>query len=166
MSVKSPAEQEFASPKGTIKVVISGINGRMGRASARALSQPNKMGGICLAGAFGKPDAPYVGKDIAEVASIEGTDKLGILVSNGFLDSLAGTVPDVLLDVSHAEAAVLNAKLALKHRVRPVIGTSGLSAKDVEELSTLAKENKLGAMIIPNFSVGAVLMMEFARQAA
>jgi 4-hydroxy-tetrahydrodipicolinate reductase len=71
----------------------------------------------------------------------------------------------VLLDFSHAEAAVENAKLALKHRVRPVIGTSGISAKDVEELSTLAQESKLGAMVIPNFSVGAVLMMEFARQA-
>lgn len=148
---------------GTIKVIIAGINGRMGRASARAFAGTDD---IELVGAFGRPGASYVGKDIAEVSILEGRNKLGILVSNDFSDSLAAGKPDVLLDFTHAEAAVQNAKVALEHGIRPIIGTSGIHPNHVQELSDIAAKQHLGAMIVPNFSVGAVLMMEFARQAA
>jgi 4-hydroxy-tetrahydrodipicolinate reductase len=93
-------------------------------------------------------------------------ERLGILVSNGFSEALAGTEPDILLDFTQAEVAVQNAKLALQRGIRPVIGTSGISVEDVGELSKIAVERNVGAMVVPNFSVGAVLMMEFARQAA
>jgi 4-hydroxy-tetrahydrodipicolinate reductase len=150
-----------------VKVCIAGINGRMGRASARAIALDESL---VLTGAFGRPGGSYVGKDIAELSplttSFSPGDKLGILVSNGFLDALAGAAPDVLLDFTHAEVAVENAKAALQRGIRPVIGTSGMTQEHVKELSTLATAKNLGAMIVPNFSVGAVLMMEFARQAA
>jgi len=146
----------------TVKVAIAGINGRMGRASAAAMMHHPDFK---IVGAFGRSGAAYVGKDIAKVAALAGDDKTGILVSNGFLDSLAGA-PDVLLEFTQAETAVEHAKQALERGVRPVVGTSGISPKQVEELSKIAADKKLGAMIVPNFSVGAVLMMEFARQAA
>jgi 4-hydroxy-tetrahydrodipicolinate reductase len=146
----------------TVKVAIAGINGRMGRASAKAMmSEP----GFKVVGAFGRSGAGYVGKDIAHVAAVQGEDKTGILVSNGFLDSLAGA-PDVLLEFTLAETAVENAKMALERGIRPVIGVSGITPKQIEELSKIAADKKLGAMVVPNFSVGAVLMMEFAKQAA
>lgn len=148
----------------TTSVVIAGINGRMGKASARAFADPSHN--IKVVGAFGRTGAAYVGKDIAELAGIASGDKTGILVSNGFLDSLAGLKPDVLLDFTQAEVAVANAKQALEHGIRPIIGTSGISPDHVQELSAIASKHNLGAMIVPNFSVGAVLMMEFARQAA
>jgi len=141
------------------RVAIAGINGKMGRASARAiLADPE----LALAGAFGKAGADYVGKDVGELASHLDT---GILVSNSIEDLLAGCHPDVLLDFTRAEAAVAHAKVALEAGVCPVVGTSGVGRQDVEELSKLAARAGVGAMIVPNFSVGAVLMMEFARQA-
>jgi len=146
-----------------IRIVIAGINGRMGRASASAIAQ---HAGFELVGAFGKPDATYRGKSVAELTGSANGGSAGILVSNGFLDSLAGAKPDVLLDFTHAEVAVQNAVTALEHGIRPVIGTSGITPKHSEEISKLAAEKKLGALVIPNFSIGAVLMMEFARQAA
>lgn len=143
-----------------IRVVIAGINGRMGRTSAQAvLSQPD----LQLTGAFGKPGASYVGLDVGELAS---TAKTGILVSNAFLDILDAAPADVLLDFSQAEAAFESARLALERGVRPLIGTSGLAEKEIEILSELAIRHRTGGMVVPNFSVGAVLMMEFARQAA
>jgi 4-hydroxy-tetrahydrodipicolinate reductase len=135
----------------------------MGRASAQALAGQTEF---MVIGAFGRQGAPYVGKDIAELTVIAGGGKTGILVSNGFLDSLTGAVPDVLLDFTQAEIAVENAKVALQRGIRPVIGTSGISPEHLEELAKIAAQKKIGALVVPNFSVGAVLMMEFARQAA
>jgi 4-hydroxy-tetrahydrodipicolinate reductase len=147
----------------TVKIVIAGVNGRMGRASVAAIANES---GLALVGAFGRAGAAYVGKDVAELGAMDVSGKLGILVSNGFHDALAGVNPDVLLDFTHAEVAVENAKAALQRGIRPVIGTSGITKEQVKELTELAKQTNLGAMIVPNFSVGAVLMMEFARQAA
>jgi 4-hydroxy-tetrahydrodipicolinate reductase len=143
-----------------IKVAIAGINGKMGRASARAILADDELK---LAGAFGKSGAPYVGLDVGELAS---TLKTGILVSNGITDVFSGAAPDVLLDFTRAEAAFDHARLALERGVRPVIGTSGLGEKEIQTLSELATKHKVGGMVVPNFSVGAVLMVEFARQAA
>jgi len=143
-----------------IKVAIAGINGKMGRASARAILADDELQ---LAGAFGRRGAPYVGLDVGELAS---TLKTGILVSNGIPDVFSGADPDVLLDFTRAEAAFDHARAALERGVRPVIGTSGLGEKEIQTLSELATKHKVGAMVVPNFAVGAVLMMEFARQAA
>ncbi|HEY9869976.1 MAG TPA: 4-hydroxy-tetrahydrodipicolinate reductase [Candidatus Obscuribacterales bacterium] len=142
-----------------VRVAIAGINGRFGRASARAvLEDPD----LELVGAFGRSNAPYIGKDVGELAS---TLKTGILVSSGFLDLLARAKPDLLLDFSVAEAALSHAKLALEKGVRPVIGTTGISEQDVDELARLAAKHNTPGMLVSNFSLGAVLMMEFARQA-
>ncbi len=142
-----------------IRVVISGINGRMGKSSAQLLSSDAE---IELVGAIGRPKASYIGKDVGEMTT--GTPT-GILVSNVIEELPAGAKPDVLLDLSLGEAAFDTAKRALERGVRPVIGASGLGAEHIEVLTKLAHSKRLGALVVPNFSVGAVLMMEFARQA-
>ena len=149
--------------RAVVRVAIAGINGRMGKASGRAVLQSPHCK---LVAAFGRQGASYVGQDIGELVGVSDGSKTGILVSNGFPESLSGEPPDVLLDFTRAEASFENAKSALERGIRPVIGTSGLSTQRIEELSEIASQEKLGAMIVPNFSVGAVLMMEFARQAA
>jgi 4-hydroxy-tetrahydrodipicolinate reductase len=142
-----------------IKVVIGGINGRFGRASAKAIMADE---GLELVGAFGREGADYVGQD---VGSLAGTLKTDILVSNGFPEVADRVRPDVYLDFSTAESAVEQGKYALEHGINPVIGTSGLNDRDVAELSALSAKTGVGGMVVPNFSVGAVLMMEFARMA-
>lgn len=147
----------------TVKVVIAGINGRMGRAGAQAIfSNPD----FELVGAFGSAGAAYVGSDVRSILGMAPDPNAAILVSNDFSESVAQCKPDVLLDVTRAEVAVANAKRAIEHGIRPVIGTSGISSESLKELSDLAAQSKIGGMLVPNFSVGAVLMMEFARQAA
>jgi 4-hydroxy-tetrahydrodipicolinate reductase len=142
-----------------IKVVISGINGRMGKASARLISEDPQYK---LVGAIGKPGASYVGEDAGKITSGAAA---GILVSNAIDDLPAAPKPDVLLDFSLADAAVEAAKRAIERGIRPIIGASGLGESHISTLSTLAQNKGIGALVVPNFSVGAVLMMEFAKQA-
>jgi 4-hydroxy-tetrahydrodipicolinate reductase len=142
-----------------IRVVIAGINGRMGKASARMILSDDRLQ---LVGGFDRPDAPCKGKDVAEILGVPAT---GILVSNSIEELPAGVQADVLLDFSIAEAAFHNAKRALEKGIRPVVGTSGLEERQIKELANSAERSRLGGMVVPNFSVGAVLMMEFARQA-
>lgn len=50
--------------------------------------------------------------------------------------------------------------------MRPVVGTTGFSEDDLKELQQLTEEKGIGCIIAPNFAVGAVLMMKFAKMAA
>lgn len=145
----------------SVKVAIAGINGKMGRASVPAIIADPELE---LVGAFGRADASYVGADIAEMI---GSDRkpLGISVSKNLEDCLSASKPDVLLEFTVAGSALEHARLALKKGVRPLIGTSGLVASDFDKLEAWADEAGLGVMVVPNFSVGAVLMIEFAKQA-
>lgn len=141
------------------KVAIGGINGRLGRAAAKLLLESDEFE---IVGAFGKKAAPYVGTDIAILV---GTGSSGVKVSDDFSTVLKNAKPDVVFENSVSEQSVAVAAQAIQAGVRPVIGTSGISDADVEKLTELAKKHRVGALLIPNFSIGAVLMMEFARQA-
>lgn len=144
-----------------IKVAIAGINGKFGRASsASILADPE----LKLVGAFGREGAEYIGKDVADVAQLS-SGATGVKISKNAQECIASAKPDVLLDFTLTAPAVENAKYALSKGVRPVVGTSGIEPKYLEEIGALAKKVGVGAMVVPNFSVGAVLMMEFAKQA-
>lgn len=73
---------------------------------------------------------------------------------------------DVLVDFTVAEAVMGNARTALAAGVVPIIGATGLSESDLEELRALAAANGIGALVAPNFAIGAVLLMRFAQEAA
>lgn len=73
---------------------------------------------------------------------------------------------DVLVDFTQPKSIYENAKYCLTHGIKIVIGTTGLTDEQVEELKKLSKENNTGCFIAPNFSTGAVLMMMFAQTAA
>ena len=72
---------------------------------------------------------------------------------------------DVLIDFSPGASAVEHGRAAIARGVSPVIGGTGLTADQITQLSGLCEARALGAVIAPNFAIGAVLMMEFARQA-
>jgi 4-hydroxy-tetrahydrodipicolinate reductase len=54
-------------------------------------------------------------------------------------------------------------KLAAAEGVNLVIGTTGLSAEDIEQIDGLAKTRGIGVVIAPNFALGAVLMMHLSK---
>lgn len=76
------------------------------------------------------------------------------------------TKPDLVIDFTHPSVGYQNAKIILENKVSPVIGTTGFSAEEITNLKQLAKDKKIGGIIAPNFSIGGVLMMKYAKDAA
>ncbi|MHB8146740.1 MAG: 4-hydroxy-tetrahydrodipicolinate reductase, partial [Vulcanimicrobiaceae bacterium] len=74
--------------------------------------------------------------------------------------------PDVLLDLTTHPASVGISMSALELGVRPVVGATGWTQDERAALETLALDRGLGAMVVPNFSIGAALMMRFSEMAA
>lgn len=73
---------------------------------------------------------------------------------------------DVLVDLTTPEIGKKHAFLALKNGIRPVIGTTGFTKEELDDLKELASNNELGCIIAPNFAIGAILMMKFSAMAA
>ena len=127
-----------------IKVAVCGSCGRMGQEVVKAV---------------------VMDKELELVAKID-----LICIGEGTFDSiekaLKATPIDVLVDFTQPAAIFENAKYCLNHGIRPIIGTTGLSEIQIDELRNLSAKNNVPCLIAPNFTTGAVLMMMFAKQAA
>ncbi len=71
--------------------------------------------------------------------------------------------PDVLIDFTNAEWTEQVAPLAVKAGVRPVIGTTGLSPAFVDRLDAACRARGIGAVVAPNFALGAVLLIHLSK---
>lgn len=144
-------------PSGTIRVCLVGAAGKMGQESARALGQAT---GIEVVAAV---DRAHPGESLRAIAGPRVPD---LVIQDRVGAALDAVEADVLVDFTQPGAAANHAESALKRRVAPVIGTSGLSAQDLRDISQAAAEFETPAMVVPNFAIGGVLMMRFAQQAA
>jgi 4-hydroxy-tetrahydrodipicolinate reductase len=72
----------------------------------------------------------------------------------------------VLVDFTHPSVVYEHTRGAIAYGVHPVIGTTGLSPEQLEDLSTFAQKASMGGAVIPNFSVGMVLLQQAAAAAA
>ena len=79
---------------------------------------------------------------------------------------LAAVRPDVVVDFTNASWTPRLVEAALANGVRLVIGTSGIPAPTIEALRAGCAERKLGAVVAPNFALGAVVLMHLAKIAA
>ncbi|RYG49734.1 4-hydroxy-tetrahydrodipicolinate reductase [bacterium] len=140
-----------------IRAAVAGAAGRMGRETLRALTAEH---GFHLVAAI---DRTEVGRTARELA---GPDVADVTLGQNLSAALDGFPADVLVDFSHHSVAADHALEALKRGTRFVIGCTGLSAEQVEALGVACETSGLGGMIVPNFAVGAVLMMRFAQMAA
>lgn len=113
-----------------------------------------------LAAAVGLSDA---GKD---AGTMVGLSACGIEVTSDLEMALVESKPDVMVDFTTPQFAYSNTVTAIKHGVRPIMGTTGFTPEQIEELDKLCSERGIGGLIAPNFSIGAILMMKFAAQAA
>jgi 4-hydroxy-tetrahydrodipicolinate reductase len=109
---------------------------------------------LALFGAEGK-----VGSVLKPVLERAGHEVKGIEI--GDEPDVAGL--DACVDFTTPEAAPKNARAALEQGVSCVVGTTGW---DPQPLDALATDKGLRLFVAPNFSIGAVLMMRFAREAA
>ena len=76
------------------------------------------------------------------------------------------TGPDVFVEYTKPDVAKSHVISALKSGAHVVIGTSGLSVQDYEEINTVAREVDLGVLAVGNFALTAVLLQKFAEMAA
>jgi 4-hydroxy-tetrahydrodipicolinate reductase len=74
--------------------------------------------------------------------------------------------PDVIVDFTPRPVTQTVARAAVERGISPIVGSSEWNAAERAELDTLCAKKCVGALIVPNFAIGAILMMNFAEQAA
>ena len=73
----------------------------------------------------------------------------------------------VMVDFTHPDAVMDNLSWCIDHGIHAVVGTTGFADERLNRLrTTLAEHDGVGVLVAPNFSIGAVLMMRLAEQAA
>ena len=82
------------------------------------------------------------------------------------IEAFASCGLDVIVDCTVYPVSVDIARAAIEHGVSPVIGASGWTEEDLMSFGDAVDEANIGAMVVPNFAIGAVLMMRFAAEAA
>ena len=70
------------------------------------------------------------------------------------------------IDFTIPKVAYEHTRFALEHGLAPVVGTTGFTTEEITDLIELSREKNIGGLIAPNFAIGAVLLMQFAAQAA
>lgn len=80
--------------------------------------------------------------------------------------NIKATSADIVVDFTTADSAYENCKTIIEQGVHPVIGTTGFTGEQIEELKSISTSKHLGGLIAPNFSLGAVLMMKHASDVA
>lgn len=117
------------------------------------------MGRLASEAVRNAPDLEYAGGFAHAPVPEEGID-------DDLVRLIEQRKPEVIVDFTTHPKTVEVAATALERGVSPVIGSSGWTPQERDELARLARERATGAMLVPNFAVGAVLMMRFAQQAA
>lgn len=138
-----------------IDVVVNGALGRMGREVVGALCNDPEL-------------RPVGAADIrADTDILPLPDRSGSMpLSTDLQTILEVTTPQVVVDFSTPEATMATVRLASKYKANLVVGTTGLSPENLKEIDRLVRGNNLGAVVAPNFALGAVLMVHLAKMAA
>ncbi len=134
-----------------IRVAICGIGGRMGREIRTGLGHD--------------PEIAVVG-GTARRSTEDLASSIGLPVLSTLPALLERAPVDVVVDFTTAEAASDNAATALARSIPMVIGTSGLTEHQIQTIDDLAREHNVGALVAPNFAIGANLLLQFARLAS
>lgn len=121
----------------SITVVVAGSRGRMGSEVVAAVTAES---------------------DMRVVGEIDAGDSLqGILLS---------AKPDAVVDFTIPEAVLGNIEIALSNGVVPIVGTTGMGQEEIECIEAWCATYGVGALVAPNFAIGAVLLMRFSEIAA
>jgi 4-hydroxy-tetrahydrodipicolinate reductase len=154
------------SNQASIPVIVNGAAGKMGREVIKAVAQASDL---TLMGAI-DTTPQHQGKDAGELAGL--SEPLEVPITNQLEPMLAYVAgerqmqPGVLVDFTHPDVVYNNIRSAIAYGIRPVVGTTGLSPAQIQELSDFAEKASTGCLIIPNFSIGMVLLQEAAVRAS
>ncbi|MBW2038239.1 MAG: 4-hydroxy-tetrahydrodipicolinate reductase [Deltaproteobacteria bacterium] len=139
-----------------INAIIVGAGGRMGRMVVNAIQN---SGGITCQGAVEAAGHPFLGQDVGVVA---GSGELGVRIE----DNLKSVIQhgDVIIDFTSAEASLGNMEVAAQYQKPMVVGSTGFSPEQMEEVRRLTKE--MPCVLSPNMSVGVNLMFRIVEEVA
>ncbi len=132
----------------TIKVIVAGFKGRMGSTAVDMVKGDSELELVALLDPFAAE------KEVNGVPVF--TDKT----------DLVGFDADVWVDFTTPAVAYENTHFALENGFAPVVGTTGFTPEQINDLVGLSVDKKLGGLIAPNFAIGAILLMEFAAKAS
>lgn len=119
------------------RVIVNGAQGKMGRLACETI---NKHPAFQLVAELGRAD--------------------------NLQQAIINTKAHIVIELTRADCVYENSLVIINNQAHPVIGASGLLPSQIEHLQALSIEKKWGGIIVPNFSIGAVLMMHFASIAA
>jgi 4-hydroxy-tetrahydrodipicolinate reductase len=138
-----------------LRVGVAGALGRLGRVACAAI---DAAGDLTLAAAFARRGGERLADELGGFGgSVVIDDELGAFVARGL---------DVVVDCTVYPITVDVVRESIDAGVPVVIGATGWTDEDLVVLSDRCDEANVPAMLVPNFSFGAVLMMRFAAQAA
>jgi 4-hydroxy-tetrahydrodipicolinate reductase len=138
------------------RVCLAGATGWMGKPISKAIVQSEDLE---LTAAVSRKHA---GKNLGDVI---GHPEIDVVISGSLQEALKTRV-DVVVDYTLPDAVKAHTMLAIEKRVPIVIGTSGLSDADYEDIRKAAEKNQVGVIACGNFSITAVLLERFACEAA
>lgn len=118
-----------------IKILVNGAFGRMGQITAKAVKS--------------HPNFELVGQTGREY---------------NLTQSIKDSHAQIVIDFTSPEAVFENTTHIINAGAHPIIGTTGLTLDQVKKLQEKCAQLKLGGIIAPNFSLGGVLMMKYARE--
>jgi len=146
-----------------IPVVVNGAAGKMGREVVKAVAGADDMQ---LLGAIDS-NPSVMGQDVGELA---GCGPLEIPILNDLESTLVMAtqqpVQGVMVDFTHPSGVYDNVRSAIAYGVRPVVGTTGLTEAQLNELADFADKASTGAVVAPNFAIGVILLQEACARAA
>lgn len=119
-----------------IKVIVNGAKGKMGQEVVKAVSKES---------------------DLELVGQVDLGDDLA--------NAIRTTKADVVVDFTLPSVVMKNIRTILNNGAQAVVGTTGISEDNLKEIKSLCAKNKVNCLVAPNFAIGAVLMMRFAKEA-
>ena len=153
--------------KKPVPVLVSGALGKMGSEVVNSvLNSPN-----CKLVAALDLNEKNNGKKISDLLNIKESD---VFLSNDIEATLCSIsqnyrnedVKPVLVDFTHPDSVYENTRSSIAYGIYPVVGTTGLNSSQIKDLSIFSQKASIGCAIIPNFSVGMVLLQQAASVAA
>ena len=139
-----------------LKICVAGATGWAGSALSQGIADAADLEFVAAI------SRRYDGKTLEEAIGIAGLTTPIF----GSVDDALKTGPDVFVDYTKPDVAKFHVLSALKSGAHVVIGTSGLSSADYDEIDGVAKAVNRGVLAVGNFAISAVLLQKFAEMAA
>lgn len=137
-----------------IRVLVNGALGRMGTEVCKTVMEQKDMylSGVVDINGAGKTIPYYDGGVFGVDTDLE--------------NAITCTRPDVVVDFTRPDVVMDNLRKIISMGVNAVVGTTGFTKENLEEIDKLASEKGVGVLIAPNFALGAVVMIKLACEAA